>query len=121
MNATEAKKWRTAIANRTRNYGPDDPRTLDARRELAAAKIAAVIKATVDSAPPLTMEQGHPATGPAQRHQQRGCGRMSLEYAGITITPPSRESSFWVARSDGWILAAADTRQCLLESLTWLG
>jgi hypothetical protein len=46
---------RTALSTRYR--GADAPETLDARRDLAAARLEQFIRRTVDTAPPLTPEQ----------------------------------------------------------------
>jgi hypothetical protein len=55
--STEAQRLRSRKAWQSRHYGTDDPRTIQTTRELAAAKLAAAIKATVDQAPSLTAEQ----------------------------------------------------------------
>lgn len=44
-------------AARARHYGPDDPRTLDARRDLAEHQITEYVRKIVDTAPPLTDAQ----------------------------------------------------------------
>ena len=48
---------RARVAHAVRFYGPDAPQTADARRDLAAANLAAYIRRVVDQAPPLTSEQ----------------------------------------------------------------
>jgi hypothetical protein len=48
---------RGAVAVNTRHHGPDDARTLDARRELRAARAEDYIRKLVESAPPLTEAQ----------------------------------------------------------------
>jgi hypothetical protein len=48
---------RAAVAVNTRHHGPNDARTLAARRELRVARAEAYIKQLVDDAPPLTPEQ----------------------------------------------------------------
>ncbi len=48
---------RARVAVAVRNHGPDAPQTLDARRDLAAANLAAYITRVVDQAPPLLPEQ----------------------------------------------------------------
>lgn len=48
---------RARVASLTRSRGIDDPDLLDARRRLAAERLAHYIERAVDSAPPLTEEQ----------------------------------------------------------------
>ncbi len=48
---------RARVAYAVRFHGPDAPQTADARRDLAAANLAAYIRRVVDQAPPLTSEQ----------------------------------------------------------------
>ncbi len=52
-----ARHERARVARAVRFHGPDAPQTIDARRDLAAANLAAYIKRVVDQAPPLTPEQ----------------------------------------------------------------
>lgn len=40
-----------------RHRGPDDPETVDARRDLAAAKLEQHVRQVVDGFPPLTSAQ----------------------------------------------------------------
>ena len=47
---------RQVVASLSR-YHPGSPELTDARRDLAAANLAAYIRRTVDAAPPLTNEQ----------------------------------------------------------------
>lgn len=56
MTVTPAQLTRNRVANLSR-YRPDSPELVDARRDLAAAKLAAYIQRTVDAAPPLSPEQ----------------------------------------------------------------
>lgn len=55
--APDVAHHRARHAALTRSCEPNDPRLLDARRDLAAASLADRIRATVDAAPPLTPEQ----------------------------------------------------------------
>jgi len=48
---------RATHAALTRHRGANDPKTLDARRDLAVANIEHYVKRTVEAAPPLTGEQ----------------------------------------------------------------
>jgi hypothetical protein len=48
---------RVALAAHKHWHGADAPETTDARRDLAAAKLAAYIRKTVAAAPPLTHKQ----------------------------------------------------------------
>jgi len=48
---------RARLAVTTRHYGSAAPVTLDARRDLRAARAEDYIKHLVDAAPPLTAEQ----------------------------------------------------------------
>jgi hypothetical protein len=48
---------RARVAHAVRFHGPDAPQTAEARRDLAAANLAAYIKRTVDQAPRLTKQQ----------------------------------------------------------------
>lgn len=48
---------RARLASRTSQYGPDDPRTLDARRDFIAERLELHIKQVVDASPPLSVEQ----------------------------------------------------------------
>jgi hypothetical protein len=48
---------RARVAALSRSRSIDDPELVDARRNLAAAKLAAHIKRIVDAAPPLTDQQ----------------------------------------------------------------
>ena len=48
---------RAQLGSVARRHRDDPLRIADARRELAAAKIADYIEAVVDSAPPLSLEQ----------------------------------------------------------------
>lgn len=48
---------RARVASLTRSRSADDPDLLDARRNLAAERLARYIRQTVDAAPPLTPEQ----------------------------------------------------------------
>lgn len=41
----------------TRWHGPDDPRTIDARRDHAAAKLETYVREIVAAAPPLSERQ----------------------------------------------------------------
>lgn len=56
MSLTESQRRRNQVAILTRHH-PDSPELIDARRELAATKLAAYIQRTIDAAPPLTAEQ----------------------------------------------------------------
>lgn len=51
------KSGRGRVAALTRSRKPNDPELIDARRKLAADKLAAYISRVVDAAPPLTDEQ----------------------------------------------------------------
>lgn len=54
----EAARARATIGGlRRRGASGDDPRVLDAKRDLAAAQLADHIARVVDAAPPLTDEQ----------------------------------------------------------------
>ena len=48
---------RARVAALTRSRTNDDPELIEARRNLTAEKLAAYIRRTVDTAPPLTPEQ----------------------------------------------------------------
>jgi len=48
---------RARVAHAVRFHGPNASQTIDARRDLAAANLAAYITHVVDAAPPLTPEQ----------------------------------------------------------------
>lgn len=48
---------RARIASLTRSRAVDDPELVDARRNLAAEKLAEHVRRVVDAAPPLTPEQ----------------------------------------------------------------
>lgn len=48
---------RARVASLTRSRTADDPDLLDARRNLAAERLAVVIERTVSAAPPLTDDQ----------------------------------------------------------------
>lgn len=48
---------RARVAALTRSRQPDDPQLLDARRDLAAARLEEYIERTVAAAPPLTPAQ----------------------------------------------------------------
>lgn len=56
MATTEVVRRRNVVANIAR-HRPGTPELDSARRELAAAKLAAYIRRVVDEAPPLTDEQ----------------------------------------------------------------
>ena len=56
MATTEVVRRRNVVANISR-HRPGSPELESARRELAAEKLAAYIRRTVDDAPPLTAEQ----------------------------------------------------------------
>lgn len=56
MASTEVVRRRNVVANIAR-HRPDSQELDNARRELAAAKLAAYIQRVVDEAPPLTAEQ----------------------------------------------------------------
>lgn len=45
------------VASNTRIHGAEAPQTLNARRDLATARIAVAIEKNVATAPPLTSEQ----------------------------------------------------------------
>jgi len=45
------------VAILTRHHGPDDPVTLDAKRDLEAVKLEEYIRRVVDQAPSLTADQ----------------------------------------------------------------
>lgn len=54
------KTWtheRARVAALTRHKSADDPETVDAKRDLRAAKLADHVRRIVDEAPPLTDEQ----------------------------------------------------------------
>lgn len=55
--APDVAHHRAKHAALTRSCEPDDPRLLNARRDLAAATLADRIRSTIDAAPPLTDEQ----------------------------------------------------------------
>lgn len=70
MSQTFHHRGRVAALARSRS--PHDPEFLEAKRDLAAEKIAAYIERTVAAAPPLTREQSqrlasllHPKAGGA--------------------------------------------------------
>lgn len=46
-----------AVAGLSRSRHPDDPDLIEARRELAAAKLEAYVQKVVANAPPLTSSQ----------------------------------------------------------------
>ena len=48
---------RSKLGLATRDKGAEHPETIDARRNLAEAKIAAYIRRTVEKSPPLSAEQ----------------------------------------------------------------
>lgn len=54
---TDANRCAARQAALTRHRGARDPATVQAARELAAARLEAAIRATVASAPPLTQDQ----------------------------------------------------------------
>ena len=55
--STTPRHERARVAHAVRFHGPDAPQTTDARRDLAAANLAAYIRHVVDQSPPLTPEQ----------------------------------------------------------------
>jgi hypothetical protein len=57
MPSINPRVARASLAAHKRWHGADAPETTDARRDLAAAKLAAYIRKTVAAAPPLTHEQ----------------------------------------------------------------
>lgn len=56
MSLTAPQQHRQKVAVLSRHH-PASPELVDARRDLAAAKLADYIQRTVSSAPPLTDEQ----------------------------------------------------------------
>ena len=56
---TTPRHERARVAVAVRNHGPDAPQAVDARRDLAAANLAAYITKTLAAAPPLTPAQVH--------------------------------------------------------------
>lgn len=48
---------RARVASLTRSRSEDDPDLLDARRNLATERLAAIIASTVAAAPPLSADQ----------------------------------------------------------------
>ncbi len=48
---------RARVASLSRSRGADDPDLTDARRDLAAERLAEHVRTVVDGAPPLTGEQ----------------------------------------------------------------
>ena len=54
---SQALHHRGRVAALTRSRTPDDPELVAARRDLAAANLAAYIRRTVAAAPPLLDEQ----------------------------------------------------------------
>lgn len=56
MATTEVVRRRNVVANLSR-HKPGSSELVEARRELAAEKLADYIRRTVDAAPPLTVEQ----------------------------------------------------------------
>jgi hypothetical protein len=48
---------RARVAGLSRHHGPDSPHTLNARRDLRAARLEEYIARTLATAPPLTDEQ----------------------------------------------------------------
>lgn len=57
FDAPSASRARSQVAILTRYKGADAPEVIDARRDLATAKIEEYIEQTVAKAPPLTDEQ----------------------------------------------------------------
>jgi hypothetical protein len=57
MPTGDPRHQRARVAHAVRYHGPDAPEVADARRDLAAANLAAYIEKTVSNAPPLTAEQ----------------------------------------------------------------
>jgi hypothetical protein len=57
MPSTNPRVARASLAAYKRWHGADAPETTDARRDLAAAKLAAYVSETVAAAPPLTHER----------------------------------------------------------------
>lgn len=57
MSATLSLSARGRVAALSRSRSADDPELIDARRDLAEAKITAAIERVVADAPPLTSEQ----------------------------------------------------------------
>ena len=60
MTVTELTNWRTPrarVASLSRSRASDDPDLTEARRDLAAARLAEHITRVVDAAPPLSVEQ----------------------------------------------------------------
>lgn len=57
MSATLSLSARGRVAALSRSRTADDPELIDARRDLAEAKITAAIERVVADAPPLTIEQ----------------------------------------------------------------
>lgn len=53
----ERKRLRAKHNGLKKAHGPDAPQVLDARRDLAAARLEDYITRTVDAAPPLSSEQ----------------------------------------------------------------
>lgn len=57
MAASDITNWtnpRARIGALSRSRAPDDPDLIEARRDLAAARLAEHIKRVVDAAPPLS-------------------------------------------------------------------
>lgn len=53
----EVSRRRAQVARRTQSYPADHPHLLDAKRDLAEAKIAAYVQRVLAAAPPLSDEQ----------------------------------------------------------------
>lgn len=63
---------RARVAALTRSRAADDPELVDARRNLAAAKLEDYIRRVVDEAPPLTGEQRDRLTAALRSGAGRG-------------------------------------------------
>lgn len=57
MPSSATRSARGRLAALTRSRSVDDPELLDAKRQLAAEKLAAYVDSVVSSAPPLTPAQ----------------------------------------------------------------
>ncbi len=54
---TPVTETRSKLANAVKSNGPNDPKTIEARRNHAAAKLERYIAEVVSAAPPLTADQ----------------------------------------------------------------
>lgn len=54
VRSAEVDKSRASVARRSQSYPPDHPKVIEAKRDLAEAKIAAYVAKVLSEAPELT-------------------------------------------------------------------